>query len=193
MSSKGKTPWMSLNGEATADSQFCIDRLTSHFDLDLDSHLTSEQRGLARAVRALVEENLYWTMCYESFIRTPSSLDVLLEDILSRWQICCFKRVLGLVIRLELWGQGVGRHGDTEIGDIARRDLHALADILGNKPFMLGDTLTEIDCTVFGMLAMVVWQMKGSRHEAFVHEDLPSLVRYCHRVKERLWPDWESR
>ena len=51
---------MEYNGEAVADSQLCIEYLKKKRNLDMDSHLTDEQRGIARAFLKLTEENLYW-------------------------------------------------------------------------------------------------------------------------------------
>lgn len=50
--------------------------------------------------------------------------------------------------------------------NISEENLNLFA---GQKSFMMGDTPSEVDCSVFGMLVMIVWQMKGSRHEVFVH------------------------
>lgn len=71
------------------------------------------------------------TMCYETFIKNPQSLDILLKDIFSPVKTFIFKTVMGRIIKKELWGQGIGRHTDSEIWDIGRRDLTALSDILG--------------------------------------------------------------
>ena len=60
MSSKGKTPWMEYNGQAVADSQFCIEHLKTQRGLDLDADLSPSLKAQARAFRELTEENLYW-------------------------------------------------------------------------------------------------------------------------------------
>ena len=60
MSAKGKTPWMTYNGEDVADSQFCIEYLKDKLGISLDKHLSAEERAIARAFQKMVEENLYW-------------------------------------------------------------------------------------------------------------------------------------
>ena len=57
---KGKTPWMTLNGVDTADSQICLELLAKHFSKDLSSHLTVEERSIARAFHTMIEDHLYW-------------------------------------------------------------------------------------------------------------------------------------
>ncbi|CAG5133704.1 unnamed protein product, partial [Candidula unifasciata] len=193
MSSKGKTPWMMYNGQVVADSQFCIEFLKQNLHMDTDKHLTKQEQAVARALRELTEENLYWTMCYETFIKNPQSLDILLKDIFPRLKTFIFKTVMGRVIKKELWGHGIGRHTDAEIWDIGRKDLTALSLILGKKPFLMGDSPSEVDCSVFGMLAMIVWQMHGSRHESLLQGELLNLVKYCERMRDLFWPDWKQR
>ena len=61
MSTKGKTPWMTLNGEEVADSQFCIDLLRRKFEKDMSSHLSPEERATAQAYRLMMEEHFYWS------------------------------------------------------------------------------------------------------------------------------------
>ena len=60
MSPKGKTPWITHNGEDLADSQFCIDFLTKRLNKDMNGHLNKEQRAVARSMQKLVDESLYW-------------------------------------------------------------------------------------------------------------------------------------
>lgn len=35
----------------------------------------------------------------------------------------------------------------------------------GNKPFFMGDKPTEVDCSMFGMIAQVLWNMPDSPFE----------------------------
>jgi len=51
---------MEYNGQAVADSQFCIEHLKQMRDIDLNKHLTSQEVGVARAFQKMTEENLYW-------------------------------------------------------------------------------------------------------------------------------------
>lgn len=59
-SSKGKTPWIELNGKAVPDSQLAIEFLKKKFGVDAESHLTKNEKAVARAFLKLTEENLYW-------------------------------------------------------------------------------------------------------------------------------------
>jgi len=60
MGPKGKLPWITLNGVDTGDSQLCIELLSRHFNKDLNSSLSEEQKATARALRIMAEDHLYW-------------------------------------------------------------------------------------------------------------------------------------
>ena len=58
-SSKGKTPWITLDGVDVADSQLCIKYLKTKLNLNLNPGLTKEQLGAAQAIQVMVDEHLY--------------------------------------------------------------------------------------------------------------------------------------
>ncbi len=60
MGPKGKTPWITLNGKDYADSQLCMEMLASKFQKDFSSHLTDEERAIARSFQIMAEEHLFW-------------------------------------------------------------------------------------------------------------------------------------
>jgi glutathione S-transferase len=49
-------------------------------------------------------------------------------------------------------GQGLGRHSAEEVWDMMRADVQALAALLGDKPFFLGEEPTSLDATVHTFL-----------------------------------------
>ena len=59
MSKKKLCPWITLNGEDTADSQFVILRLKEHFNLPEDD-LTDERRAALDCARIMLEEQTFW-------------------------------------------------------------------------------------------------------------------------------------
>ena len=59
-SSKGKMPWIELNGEQVADSQFCIEYLSKKFNINLNAKLSATDLAISRAVLKMTEESLYW-------------------------------------------------------------------------------------------------------------------------------------
>ena len=59
-------------------------------------------------------------------------------------------------VRQQLRGHGIGVHSGDEIHAIGRRDLGALADFLGDKPYFLGANPTETDAVAYGQLANII-------------------------------------
>src|SRR5262249_12438528 len=59
-------------------------------------------------------------------------------------------------VRSQLQGHGIGRHAKDEIHAIGRRDVAAIADVLGEKPYLMGETATEIDAIAYGQLANIM-------------------------------------
>jgi glutathione S-transferase len=47
-------------------------------------------------------------------------------------------------------------HSEQEVHAIGIRDLCAVADYLGDKPFLMGDSATTIDAAAYGLLANIL-------------------------------------
>ena len=62
---KGKTPWITFNAKNIADSQLIVEHLSKHFGIDMTSHLTAENKAIARSMRILLEDHLYWWLVNE--------------------------------------------------------------------------------------------------------------------------------
>ncbi len=52
-------------------------------------------------------------------------------------------------VRRNLWGHGMGRHTTAEMDALATRDIDALADVLGDKPYLMGDRPCGADAAIF--------------------------------------------
>ena len=60
LSSKGKMPWIEYGGQKIADSNFCVRFLNKEFNVDLDEHLSAEEKATAHCIQTMLEENTYW-------------------------------------------------------------------------------------------------------------------------------------
>ncbi|KAK3772106.1 hypothetical protein RRG08_061190 [Elysia crispata] len=185
-SSKGKFPWISYNGEVVADSQISMEFLNDKLGIDLNKGLTEAERAQAHAFRVMVDEHLYWCLVYFRWIYQKRALVLTLSF---PWHaILLYKRIL----KNQLYAQGMGRHSTEEITKILIQDLEALSAQLGDKKFLMGDTPTEVDCSAFGMLTMLVFSSHDDITGGLVQERFPSLYHYTMRMKERAWPDWDE-
>ena len=64
------------------------------------------------------------------------------------------------------------------------RDISAIADFLGDKPFMLGAQPTSLDATTYAFLANLLWAPIDSPLREHARA-LPLVDAYCRRIKER--------
>ncbi len=155
---KGKLPWIEHEGKKIGDSGFIIEYLEQRFGCAPNAGLSGAERAIARAMRRLIEENLYWTLVYDRWMveenwRTvrPVVLGMIPNPI---------RQVIAPVarhgVRRQLAAQGIGRHSREEIHAIGCKDVDAIADFLADKPFLMGETATEIDAVAYGVLANIV-------------------------------------
>lgn len=81
----------------------------------------------------------------------------------------------------------------SQIVEIGKHDLRALADILGSKSFLLGARPHRVDVTVFAFLAQMVYTPFRSPLFEFL-VTLRPLMAYVERVRDAVFPgeQWEE-
>ncbi|XP_076047865.1 failed axon connections homolog isoform X1 [Oratosquilla oratoria] len=193
MGPKGKLPWITLNGKEMADSQLIMEELGVKYGKDFSSNLTKEQNAVSRAFLIMVDEHLYWCNCMWRWVYdrdyNVSHLTVWNTLLPFHW---VYRPLVARLIHLQAWMQGVARHSQEEVVDIGRRDLEAISCFLGDKPFLMGEVPSEVDCAVFGMLSQFEWNSRGSPYLKMLDMEFQNLHKYCQRMKVRFWPDWNQ-
>ncbi|GFO21035.1 failed axon connections [Plakobranchus ocellatus] len=185
-SREGKIPWISYNDEEIPDSQFSIEYLNEKLQVDLNHRLSEEERAIAHAFRVLVDEYQFWAHVH---FRLSDPNDPILVDHIPSWlQRHGIKRLYEKYMH----AQGMGRHRDQEIHKIFMHNFQMLENYLGDKPFLMGEEPTEVDCSVFGLVGQYIWSPPGSVDPHMVKERFPRLYQLCHRMKERAFPDWDQ-
>lgn len=187
---KGKVPWIEYGDEKKADSNFIIEFLNQTLELNVDANLSDFQKALGRTVKVTLEENFYWTIIYDHYVANfaefrnlcaPSGLVYSITMKMNQ-----HKRENSLDI------QGMGRHSKEEIYSIGQEDIKAVSVLLGEKPFLLGETPSSYDCTVFGFIGIVLLSGLDSPFVKYIHENANNLIKYCERMKTSYWPDWNE-
>jgi glutathione S-transferase len=187
---KGKLPFVQIGPQKLTDSSFIIEFLKQRHGDRLDAGLSAVDRAHATAYQRLLEENFYWCMVYTrwadnaGWVHTKQAFFSQLPPPF-RWFVAALAR-RGILANLD--SQGMGRHAPDEIHAIGCRDISAVADFLGDKPFMLGDKPSTLDATAFAFLANLLWAPVQSpllRHA----QTRPNLEAYCQRMKARYFPD----
>jgi glutathione S-transferase len=183
---KGKLPYIDDGGTLVADTGLIIDYLKHRYGDPLDAALTAPQRAVATAFQRLFEENLYWALVHTrwaeaaGWAKTREAFFGAMPAPL-RWFVPALAR-RGLLS--EMRGHGMGRHSAQEIHAIGCRDVTAVADFLGDKPFMIGEQPCSLDATAYAFLANLLWAPVDSpiQRHALAR---PNLQTYCERMKVR--------
>lgn len=186
---KGKMPYIEDAGKTLADSTLIIDYLKASYGDPLDGWLSAEQRAVALAFQRLLEENLYWAVVYTRWIEPEGWAKTKVAffgemHVPLRWFVPPLAR-RGLI--KEMHGHGMGRHQAGEIHAIGQRDITALANYLGDKPYFMGEQPCALDATVYAFVANLLWAPVASPLQRHAQQ-YPQLEAYCARMRSRYYP-----
>lgn len=188
---KKKAPWIEYKGRTLGDSTFIIDFLKQEFGKDPDSHLDERQRATAVAIQRLIEENLYWAMVYDRW-RRDENWPILKSSVLGdipgpvRAVLAPYARH---AVKKQLEGHGMGLHSEEEVNQVARKDLDALAALLGDGPWFFGDTPSMTDATVYSLLANIAFVEFASPMKAVIAGH-SNLAQWLETFGERFYPEF---
>lgn len=189
---KGKIPFIDNGQSKVGDSGLIIDQLKQQ-GVDLDAHLSSEQKAVAHALRTMVEERLYWVTTYSRFMEDDNRKKIfaLLATDMPPVISSLVPRLIYKQVVKDLHAQGLGRHDRDTVYALGISDLQALSDYLADKPFMMGEQLSSVDATVFGFVSAILWTMPSPlRGAAWGHENL---VAYARRLRESYFSDFPEQ
>ena len=184
---KGKIPYVHMDGQFIGDSQLIIDELERRLGDDaLDVGLTAKDAALGRLARRTLEEATYFIAV---FVRWK--LDTGYSAIRGEFR----KHVPAIVVPIirrrqqqKLMGQGTGRHSPEEVMAMGAADFAAIAALLGDKPFFLGDKPRTVDAAIYAFAEAILGFPVDSplKAAAASHANLSS---YRQRIRERWWKD----
>jgi glutathione S-transferase len=152
---KGKLPYIDDEGEIVADSTFIRFHIQRKYGVDFDAGLSAEQRATGWAIEKMLEEHFYWTLVHARWIDDANFAKSAAKffDAVPALIRPLVKALVRRKIAGNLKAQGVGRHSRDEIAELGRRDIDALATLLGEKPFLFGDAPCGADATAFAFVA----------------------------------------
>lgn len=185
---KGKRPYIVDDGVTVADSTLIRFHLEHKYGLDFDAHLTPQQKGVTWAVEKMCEEHLYFAVVYfrwmvdENFNKGPAIFFNAVPALLRP-----FVRTLARnKSRDTLYAQGMGRHTEAEITQLACRDIDALAQVLGDVDWLGGASACAADASAGAFVLACLCE----------HFDTPllaqtkshaNLMAYAERVRNRFF------
>ncbi len=184
-SPKGKFPFIKDGDQIIADSEIIIDYLKERYGDPLDANLTAHQKATALLLERLFGEHLYWCVLYFRWVDDHGWQHI--RDVFFAKLPKLLKSFIANKIRkkmeLAIYYQGIGRHSPAEILKMATKDLDAIAILLANNTYILGNQPTSIDATAFGFLENLVrnpfeglLKDLGLKHK--------NIVDYCERMRK---------
>ncbi|EHA51083.1 hypothetical protein MGG_17222 [Pyricularia oryzae 70-15] len=205
---KGKIPYVELaDGATLGDSSLLIAELVRRGELpDLNAGLRPEQRSHDLALRALLEEKLYFLNGWEKW---TANYHVQRDHIL--WSLPWpMRNLVGLLAyrgqMATLKGQGTGRYSEEEIDVLRGEILKTVAALLEVSKAKLsdgakgpdtvfwafgGENPTEVDATLFGFVASIMVCTSGPVARSMVRSH-PVIVEYANRIHDKYFPDYEK-
>lgn len=188
---KGKLPYLDDMGRQVADSTLIRWHIEKTYHIDFDEGLSPAERGTAWAVEKLLEDNLYWAVARvrwlegDNFERGPAQFFNVVPGPLRGMVKALVKRR----VRQMLWAQGLGRHRVDDMTAMAVQGVQAIVDILGDKPYLMGDRPCGADATLFAFAASLQSPVFETPIRAAA-ESHASLQAYLARMKARFYPDF---
>lgn len=191
---KGKIPYVALpDGQRMGDSQLIIEQLERGLVAEgkppLDAGLSARDLATAHLTRRALEEGFYFVTIYARW-RTDEGFAAMREELK--------KFVPGIIVpfvrrdtRKKLHSQGTGRHTLEEAMALGGGDLDACAELLGDRPFLLGDAPRTVDCTVFAFLEATLGFPVDTPLKARAASHA-NLVAYRKRIRDRWWKDLQG-
>jgi glutathione S-transferase len=184
---KGKIPFVKTGAHRVGDSTFIRAHIEKEHGFDFDAGLNAGQRAQAWAIERMLEDHLYFAILHvrwlddENWEKGPSHFfDGAPENVAAGAR----ERV-----RQTLHSQGLGRHRDEEIIELATRSIDALAAQLGDKTYLFGDAPYGADATAFAFTAGVLTPFFDTplRRAAERHANL---IAYRDRMMQRYYPEF---
>jgi glutathione S-transferase len=190
---KGKVPFVVIDGESIGDSQLIIERLERTGKQPLDADLAPRDAATGRAVRRMLEEGTYFTRGYLRWATDDGFPH--LRRALAPSLPAPARPLLPLIrrkVKKSLLAQGTGRHTFDEICAMATADFQACAELLGDRPFLLGDAPHVVDCTLYPLVEGTLRFPVETPVKRAVGL-MANLVAYRDRIRARWWADLDEK
>ena len=183
---KGKIPYVQLDGKLLGDSQLIIEELERRRGGSMDTALTANQRATGHAVQRMLDEAFYFVLVHNRWA-DDAGWD-LYRPVIGAIMPAPVRLILPLVrrsVRKSLITQGHGRHSEAEIMALGIKDMNALAAIIGDNNYLLGDVPSTYDASAFAAVHGLLAFPLDSPLRRFVQES-KILLGY----RDRVWQKW---
>ena len=184
-------PIANVYGKMVDDSSRILDQINKHFQIEPDQYLTSQQVGLGHLIQRLLTESLYFVGVYLNFA-TERGRSMVKNFFAADMPAVMLALVMPMVNRRQmerLRGQGIANLTEEQVHQKGKKDLDALAKILGGNEHILGTLKpTMYDTDVYAFVAPL-FHSPATRDMEWIRsvkEDHPSFVQYIDRMRSML-------
>lgn len=187
-SPKGKFPSIEIDGKEISDSEFILESLGKKFNIDMDAHLSAEERAISYSMKKLIEEYIYFTIIHfrwGDLKYWPKTKELFFANRPFLFRTFIAPMVQKKIAR-DIRGQGMGLHTSEEVARLAGKSLQALSDFLGDKTHMMGNKVSTLDIVAFSMLWGVLKIPLESPIQTLVQNN-QKLVGYMERMHQEIW------
>jgi glutathione S-transferase len=190
---KGKIPYIGDDGVLIGDSHFIARHLEARHGADFSGGYDSYSRAVGWSASRMMEEHLYFLMVCERWLdddnfhngprlffnAAPAPLRPFIRTLIRR------------KVRSKVHEQGLSRHSPAERGELAAADAQAIADIMGNNPYLLGERISEADACVFPFLWSTACKTFNGPVGDAVRANKPCMD-YVGRLSRQFFPDYAN-
>ncbi len=187
---KGKLPYLRDGDTVIADSTFIRWHLESAHGIDFDAGYDPADRARGWAIERMLEDHLYWAVVDlrwlndANFQKGPARF----FDIAPAPVRPIVRAMVRRKIRGNLKAQGLGRHDRSDLEKLAKRSIDALALLLADKPYLLGETVSGADATAYAFVTGTLCPHFDSPLRTAM-EAHANLVAYDARMRARYYPE----
>ncbi|MET3613973.1 glutathione S-transferase [Rhizobium aquaticum] len=187
---RGKLPYIDDNGRIVSDSRFIKRYLAETYGADFSGGYDEPTLMTGLLAERTLEESSYFFAVERRWIR-PDGWPVMREAAFGAMPAPLRLLIAPLVRRSvlnSLKGQGTARMSSAENDMLCAENTRAIASLLGDKPYLLGDRPSGSDATVLAFaIAATARAFPGPIRNAILAE--PNLAAYRDRLASEFLPE----
>ncbi|MFZ1815673.1 MAG: glutathione S-transferase family protein [Rhizobiaceae bacterium] len=187
---KGKIPWIDDDGLIVPDSAFIKRHLEEKHGINFSGGYGEREQGIGLAIERLLEDHVYWLNIHsrwldgDNFQRGPirffDSVPALIRPIV--------RSLVLRSVRRNVKVHGIGRHDGEGRQYLGKLAIDALANILGQNPYILGKRVCGTDATAYAFLSSMACPQFDTPHIGQI-QGHANLTAYLARMEKEWFPE----
>jgi glutathione S-transferase len=181
---KRKLPYIVDDGSRVPDSGHILAHLEKKQKVPLDDGLSEAAKARGHVMKRTLEESLYFVVQWSRWAE-DSSWELWRRRLIDPLLPAPLRLFVPAIVRrkaiAQSVAQGIGRHTREEIYAWGIEDVSAVATLIGDGPFALGDRIRTVDMSIYAFLATTAKEPIDTPLRAFVRGHA-GIMRYIDRV-----------